>query len=161
MSDEEHDFQEKPHTTTRLQPLQDEGYVIVVTRAFGPNGEQLIDEEGPRFSGEPGVKIHVEQGDKEDDVWLSPFYGDPSKEYEVDFDEGERCKLTCPESGAQLDKIPGIQSEDGGHYYAVYLSPQLEEGELVAINDVWGNTDSRLLSEGELLDLYAEQDEAS
>lgn len=161
MSDSTNEFAEKPNTTTRLEPLKHEGYVILVTRAYGPNGEQLIDPDGPRFSGEPGVKIHVKQGDVEDDVVLSPFFGDPSKEFSADFEEGERCELTCPESGEPLDQIPGMVSEDGGHYYAIYLSPKLEEGELVAVNDVWGNTDSRILSEGELLKMYAEQEDHS
>ena len=143
-------------TQTRLQAINDEGFVVVVTRAFGPNGEDLVDYDGPLFSGEPGIKLHVEQGDVEDDVVLSPYFGDPSKKWDADFVEGERCELTCPESGEQLDRIPGMVSEDGGHYYAIYLTEKLEEGELVAVSDIWGDTNSRILSEGELLKLYAD-----
>lgn len=160
-SDNANEFSEAPDTQTRLQDLTDEGrgYVVVCTRAFGPNGEDLIDEEGPRFSGEPGIKIHVEQGDVEEDVVLSPFFGDPSKVWTEDFDEGEPCELTVPETGEKLDRIPGMGSEDG-NYYAIYLTEDLEEGELVAVNDIWGNYDSRILSEGELLKAYAEAGES-
>lgn len=162
-SDSENEFSEQRDTQTRLQDLteQGRGYIVVCTRAFGPNGEDLIDRDGPRFSGEPGIKIHVKQGDTEEDVILSPFFGDPSKVWTEEFEEGTRCELTVPETGAELDQIPGMTSDDEkGHYYAIYLTEDLEEGELVAVNDIWGNYDSRILSEGELLKLYAEAGES-
>ena len=159
MSDEgKNQFADRPDTATRLQAINEKGYIVMVTRAYGPNGEDLMAEDGPMFSGEPGLRIHVTQGDIEDDVYLSPFFGDPSKVSEADFEQGKRCKLTCPESGAQLDRIPGMTSDDGGHYYAIYLTPKLGKGELVAVSDVWGETNSRILSEGELLKLYAESE---
>lgn len=161
-SDNDNQFSEQPDTKTRLQDLteQGRGYVVVCTRAFGPNGEDLIAKDGPRFSGEPGIKIHVKQGDIEEDVVLSPFFGDPSKVWTEDFEEGKRCELTVPETGAKLDKIPGMGSEDGGDYFAIYLTDDLGEGELVAVNDIWGNYDSRILSEGELLKAYADAGES-
>lgn len=162
MADEDRDdFDMRPDSESRLSDLSAEGkgYVIVCTRAFGPGGEDLIAEDGPTFSGEPGIKLHVEQGDREEDIILSPFFGDPSKVWSEDFVEGERCKLTVPQTGAELDRIPGMESEDGGQYYAIYLTEDLEDGELVAVNDLWGNYDSRVLSEGELLELYAEAED--
>lgn len=152
------EFANRPETSSRLQAISEKGYVIVVTQAYGPNGEDLMDREGPTFSGEPGVKIRVTQGDKQADVVLSPFFGDPAKRSPVEFEAGKCCVLTCPESGEPLDQIPGMGSAEDGHYFAVYLSPKLEKGELVAINDVWGVTSSQMLSEGELLKLYAESD---
>lgn len=159
MSEQNNPF-ERHDTTTRLQALNDQGYVIVVTRAFGPNGEDLIDYDGPKFSGEPGVKIHVKQGDLEEDVILSPYYGDNSKISNAGFKVGVRCELSVSGSGARLDKLPIPPSEDGGEYYAIYLTERLDEGELVAINDVWGNYGSKLLSEGEILALYADHSDA-
>lgn len=149
-------------TQTRLQAINDQGFVVVVTHAYGPNGEDLMAYEGPSFSGEPGVCLNVSQGDEEALVYLSPFFGDPSKHTEGDFEQGKRCKLTCPDSGEELDPIPGMTSETGASYFAIYLSDRLEEGELVAVSDIWGDTDSRILSEGELLKLYADaEDDAS
>jgi hypothetical protein len=156
MSDENNPFAKRADTTTRLQALNEKGYVIVVTRAFGPNGEDLIDVDGPRFSGEPGIKVHVKQGALEGDVVLSPYYGDHSKEFSTPFKEGVKCELTVPETGEPLDKLPIPASKDGGEYHAIYLTEKLEDGEIVAINDVWGNYSSQLLSEAELLELYAE-----
>jgi hypothetical protein len=159
MSDEgKNKFADRPDTATRLQAINEKGYVVLVTRAYGPNGEELMAEDGPNFSGEAGVKIRVTQGELEEDVLLSPFFGDPSKISNVDFEDGKRCELTCPKSGAPLDRLPGMTSGDGGYFYAIYLTPKLGKGELVAVSDVWGETNSRILSEGELLKLYAESE---
>lgn len=150
---------ENQDTKTRMEALDDRGFVIVVTRAFGPNGEDLIDYDGPTFSGEPGVKLRVTQGDVSEDVVLSPYYGDPSKIFSADFESGEPCQLSVPETGAPLDKIPGMKTDEGGEFFAVYLTPKLGDGELVAVNNIWGNTNSQMLSEGDILKLYAEMED--
>lgn len=149
-------FSTRPATESRLQAMGDKGFVVVVTRAFGPNGEDLIAHEGPQFSGAPGVKVLVKQGELEDEVVLSPYFGDPDKVFDAPFEEGKRCELFCPDSREPLDQIPGMSSEDGGEYFAIYLTDRLQDGELVAVNNIWGNTNSRMLSEDELLLLLAE-----
>ena len=160
MSDkkESNPFASKSSTQTRLQDLSDKGYVVVVTRAFGPGGEDLIAKDGPEFSGEPGVKLVVKQGDLEGEVILSPYYGDPSKMTDTEFEAGTPCELYCPESGTELEKIPGMSTEEGGDFYAIYLTPQLANGEMVAVNNIWGNTKSRILSEDEVLMIFAEKE---
>lgn len=153
-------FSSRSATETRLRGLTETGEVVVVTQAFGPQGEDLIALDGPRFSGEPGIKLRVKQGDIEDDVFLSPFYGDPSKVHTAEFKDGEPCQLFCPSTGHALDKIPGMTTEEGGEFYAIYLTPRLEKGEMVAINNIWGNASSRMLSEDELLLILAEAEES-
>ena len=160
MSEEEtNPFSSRPATESRLQQMGEKGFVVLVTRAFGANGEDLIAQDGPKFSGSPGVKLLVKQGDIEDEVLLSPFYGDPDKIYEAPFEDGKPCELFAPESGEPLDKIPGMSTDDGGEYYAIYLTSRLKEGELVAVNNIWGNTNSRLISEDEMLLLLAEAED--
>ncbi len=149
----------RPTTTTRLEALSRGGNVIVVTRAFGPNGEDLMDPDGARFSGEAGIRLRVRQGDLEDDVILSPYFGDPSKRHETKFVEGVPCELLTPGSQIPLDRIPGMGSDDGGGYFAIYLTDQLADGELVAINDIWGNHNSKILGESDLLQIYADESE--
>lgn len=152
-------FSTRPPTDSRLEEMGEEGYVVVVTRAFGPNGEDLMADDGPEFSGSPGVKLLVKQGDTEGFVYLSPYYGDPAKVTDTEFEDGTPCELLCPETREHLDKIPGMTSEDGGEYFAIYLTPRLKDGELVAINNVWGNTNSRIMSEDELLLLLADAED--
>ncbi len=152
--------QDKQNETSELGTRQmgEQGYAIVVTRAFGPEGEDLMDPDGPRFSGAPGVKLLVRQGDVEGEVILSPVYGDPQKIHDADFEPGQPCELICPSTGNHLDKIPGMSSEGGGEYFAIYLTPKLGDGELVAINNVWGNTNSRMMSEDEMLLMLADSE---
>lgn len=152
-------FASKPMTQTRFEGLSEKDSVQLVTRAYGPDGEDLIFADGPMFSGEPGVRLKVKQGDLEAEVVLSPFFGDPSKVVEAEFEDGKPCEVFCPESGRPLDKIPGMSTEDGGEYYAIYLTERLDKGELVAVNNIWGNTNSRILSEDEVLLLLADAED--
>ena len=115
MSSEKNGFGERPKTLSRLSSLKEGRQIIVVTKAFGAHGEDLMCDH--LFSGERGIMLTVRQGDKEDNVILSPFLGDPSKVNGDTFDEGVRCELFSPESGKPLDKIPGLKTEDGGEYY--------------------------------------------
>ena len=156
MASKNNPFSERPDTMSRFAGLKDGNQVIIVTQAYGPDGESLMDDGEHRFSGEAGIKLKVVQGDIEDEVILSPFFGDPSKIHNVDFEEGVRCELFCATTGTPLDEIPELRTEEGGHYYAVYLTPKLQDGETVAVNDIWGNPRSRLLSEGEMLSVIAE-----
>ena len=151
-------FETRADTTTRLQPLNEGGDVIIVTRAYGPNGEDLVYHDGPKFSGEPGIRLHVKQGDIEEDVILSPYYGDPSKFASAPFVDGGKCELFVVGTTTPLDKLPIPPSADGGEYYAIYLTEKLADGELVAINNVWGNYASQMLSETQILNLYADSE---
>ena len=159
MADEKKNaFGGRTATMTRLSALNQGENVMVVTRAYGPGGEDLMDKGNHRFSGEPGIRLFVRQGELEGEVILSPFFGDPSKVSEVDFNQNERCELFCKKGGARLREIPELSSEEEGYYYAVYLSPKLERGEVVAVSDVWGNTDSRMMGEEEMLQRLAVQE---
>ena len=159
MSTTKNEFQRRPATLTRYQGLREGQQVVIVTQAYGPGGESLMDDRGEHlFSGEPGIRVRVRQGELEADVILSPFFGDPSKKCEVAFVPGVRCDLYSPRSGRPLDRLPDLQTEEGGHYYAIYLTSKLHDGELVAINDIWDNPHSRLMSEGDMLRLLVEQE---
>ena len=159
MSGKSNPFQSAPNTVSRLSDLNDGKQVIVVTQAFGPDGEDLMDEGTHRFSGERGIKLLVRQGEVEATVTLSPFFGDPSKVSQGDFKDGERCELLCPSTREPLEEIVALRGSEGeARYYAIYLTPKLHGGELVAVNDIWNNPHSRILSEGEMLGLIAEME---
>lgn len=148
----------RQQTYSRLQAVSKSGHVVLVTQAFGPNGENLIDHKGPLFSGEPGVKLHVKQGNLEEDVVLSPYFGDTAKFSTLPFVEGEKCILTIPGTDISLPQLP-LTSKDGSSFFAIYLTDGLKNGSLVAINDVWGNHTSKMLDEMEYMTLLMETEE--
>lgn len=160
MSSSKNDFQRRPATLTRYASLKEGQQVVIVTQAYGPDGESLMDESEHRFSGERGIRVRVRQGELEADVILSPFFGDPSKKCEATFVTGQRCELYSPATGRALDRLPEMQTDEGGHYYAIYLSNKLQNGELVAINDIWNNPHSRLMSEGDMLMMLIEHEQS-
>jgi hypothetical protein len=124
--------------------------VIVVTQAFGPKGDNLVGISDVKFDGYPAVTLLVEANGKRGQVHLSPIHGDMRKEGFTDIAPGTKCKLLCPVSEQPLDKLEG-SDDDGAAYYALYLTPELNEGSSVAISNEWGHYHSRIVDNFELI----------
>jgi hypothetical protein len=135
---------------------EDEGdVVIVVTRAYGPKGDDLVGISDITFDGFPAVTIGVEADGKRGFVHLSPIHGDDRKEGFTDIPAGTKCKLFCPVSDQPLDHIGEVEDhEHGANYYALYLTDKLDQGSMVAISDVWGHYHSRIIDDFELISLW-------
>lgn len=125
----------------------------LVSQAYGPEGDLLVDGTGPLFDDERGIHLFCRQGKIHGDVYLSPFRDDPRTFTEARFISGKPVEIFSPSSLTRLPIIPNLLTEEGGHYYAIYLSTLLEEGELIAVNNLWGDSRSQVLSEDELLHL--------
>ena len=100
----------------------------------------------------------VEAGDREGLLHLSPIHGDDRKAGFTDIPKGTRCRLLCPVSREPLDRVP-IDHEltdpgDQTDYFALYLTPQLSMGSIVAISDRWGHYHSRIVDNFELISLW-------
>ena len=134
--------------------LDDEaGVTIVVTRAFGPKGHDLVGLSDVTFDGFPAVTIEVETPDgKRGPVHLSPIHGDSRKSGYTNIEPGTKVKLYCPVSKLPLDHIGEVEDKQyGAHYYAIYLTDKLTEGSMVAVSDVWGHYHSRIIDDFELI----------
>jgi hypothetical protein len=133
----------------------DQGVVILVTKAFGPTGENLVGISDVTFDGYPAITVGVRGAGKEGLVHLSPLHGDPRKKGPSGIPFGTKCELFCPVSGKPLDRVGEI--DDGSHaeYFAVYLTPELSESAMVMLSDVWGHYHSRLIDDMELISYWA------
>ena len=134
--------------------IDDDGgdVTIVVTRAYGPKGHNLVGLSDVAFDGFPAVTLDVEADGRRGTVHLSPIHGDDRKEGFTDIPNGAKCKLFCPVSGEPLDHIGEVEDlEHGAHYYALYLTDKLSEGSMVAVSDVWGHYHSRIVDDFELI----------
>lgn len=129
--------------------------VIIVTQAYGPNGDNLVGISDVYFDGHPAVSLGIRVGDREGLVHLSPIHGDARKAGFVDIAAGSRCELFCPASGAPLDCIGETEDGSGARYYALYLTPKLSRGAMVQISDVWGHYHSRIIDDMELISYWA------
>ena len=133
----------------------DDKAVIIVTQAYGPNGDSLIGAGDVTFDGYPAVSVGVRTGGKEGLVHLSPIHGDARKKADFEIEQGAMCELFCPVSGAPLDKVGEVEDGSGASYFALYLTPKLSRGEMVQITDVWGHFHSRIVDDMELISYWA------
>jgi len=131
------------------------GAIVIVTQAFGPRGDNIVGISDVEFDGYPAVTVGIRGGGHEGMVHLSPIHGDARKQGVVDIPAGTRCELFCPVSGQTLDVVGDVEDGSGAHYYAIYLTPQLSQGSMVMISDVWGHYHSRIIDDFELISAWA------
>ena len=161
------DIDTKNLTITGAHMSEDESHVevmddvlIVVTQAFGPDGDNLVGISDVTFDGFPAVTLLVKAGEREGLVHLSPFHGDRRKEGFTDITKGTKCQLFCPVSKKPLDHL-GKVLDSRADYYAVYLSERLSKGEVVALSDIWGDYHSRIVDNSELISTWAVEEALS
>lgn len=124
---------------------------IIVTQAYGPKGDNLVGLSDVTFDGFPAVTVKVKAGEHEELVHLSPFHGDARKQGGSSIQPGTRCQLLCPVSGEPLADLGPVRPESDARYFALYLTPELSKGELVAISNVWDDYRSRIVDGSELI----------
>lgn len=134
--------------------------MIIVTQAFGPRGDSLVGLDDVLFDGFPGIAVRVVAEGRDERVYLSPFHGDRRKKGMEGLPPGTRCQLLCPVSGAPLDRVERDDGPDKPGYHAIYLSPRLSKGEMVAISDIWGDYSSQVVDHFDIISSWA-PDEAS
>lgn len=130
------------------------GVTVVVTRAFGPDGESLIDDR-VTFDGHPAVALLVRADGREGITYLSPIHGDRRKSGFVDIPRGTRCELMSPHTGKKLDKLGPVDDGSGADYYAIYLTPRLSRGACVMVTDIWDHYHSRIVDDNALISYWA------
>lgn len=130
-----------------------DGVEIIVTHAYGPGGDDLVGRSGISFDGYPAVTLLVRAGDREGLVHLSPIHGDARKTGFTDIEPGTRCELLCPVTRQPLDPVEGAPG-----YRALYLTPQRSMGSIVALCEVWGQYQSRILHDFDLISAWAVDD---
>jgi len=133
--------------------------VIVVTKAYGPLGDNLVGISDVTFDGHPAITLLVRADGREGLVHLSPIHGDARKEGFTDIPPGTRCELLCPLSKEPLDLLEEAGDEHGARYYAIYLTQRMSEGAMIAISDIWGHYHSRVIDEFELISEWSRENQ--
>jgi hypothetical protein len=129
--------------------------LVIVTQAFGPCGDNLVGISEVKFDDHPAVTIGIRAAGKQGLVHLSPIHGDDRKTKPFDIAAGTRCELYCPVSNQVLDLVGEVEDGSGARYYAIYLTPQLSQGSMVMVSDLWGHHHSRIIDDFELISAWA------
>lgn len=129
--------------------------IIIVTQAFCPRGHDVVGISDQRFDEHPAVTLKVRAGEREGLVHLSPVHGDPRKTGLTGIPVGAKCEVSCPVCGTPLDAVGEVDDGTGAVYYALYLTPRLDEGAFVALSDTWGHYHSRIVDDTELISYWA------
>ncbi len=132
-----------------------DGVTIIVTQAFCPKGHNLISEDNPKFSGHPGIKLVISDGEHEGEVVLSPVHGDATKRSPLgDWTPAPGTRMVsvrCPVCGTELDILGDCVTGDGGKLRAIYLTSRLSEGYAALVCDVWDCHYSKVVDDWDLL----------
>lgn len=134
---------------------------IIVTRLFGPSGDNLVGVSNVTFDGYPAFTLLVRAGDREGLVHLSPIHGDTRKVGMDDLPVGSKCELFCPVSKQPLDQVMEVPENQDTDYYALYLTKQLSRGSHVSISNVWGHYHSRVVDNFELISSWMPESASS
>ncbi len=129
--------------------------IVIVTQAYGPDGDDIVESAKVEFDGYPAIPVLVKAEGREEIVNLSPFHGDARKTGMEGLAAGTKCRLFCPVSGKPLDHVGKVEDGSPADYYAIYLTPRLSQGEMVAISDIWGDYHSRIVDNFELISYWS------
>jgi hypothetical protein len=129
--------------------------VIVVTQAFCPKGHNVVGVSDQIFDEYSALTLELRADGREGLVHLSPIHGDKRKSGFTDIPVGTKCAVFCPVCGTELDKVGPVDDGTDAEYYALYLTPRLAEGALVAVSDTWGHYHSRVVDDTELISYWA------
>lgn len=142
---------------TTVQLLDDA--LIVVTQAYDQDGNPLITDDNPKFGGYPGVKLLVRAAGQDYDIVLSPIHGHNEKIGGDGIPDGAQVQICSPATGKELPHY-GPHATGVGGYRSIYLSPDLNTAQVVAVYDVWGVQDSRIIDEYEILSEFVARETA-
>ncbi|MBN2725181.1 MAG: hypothetical protein JXR95_14040 [Deltaproteobacteria bacterium] len=133
-----------------------EDVYIIVTKAFCPNGHNLIGNGGHTFDGYPGIKLKVSSDSTEGYLEVSPFHGD-HRRHGVSFENGEKVKIMCPECESEFPVLGKCNCQKG-HLHTIYLTEKLSETHMIAVCDQWGCYLSRVIDDNDLFSEFIDDE---
>ena len=129
---------------------------VVVSQAYDQDGNPLISEENATFAGFPGVRLLVIADGEEHEVTLSPIHGHQERVGGDDIPTGTRCQVCSPHTRKELPQH-GPETKSGT-FRSIYLTPDCSDAHVVVVSDVWGDHNSRIVDEFEVLSEYVGDD---
>lgn len=129
---------------------------VVVSQAYDQDGNPLISEGNQSFAGFPGVRLLVIADGVEHEVTLSPIHGHQERVGGDDIPNGTRCQVCSPHTRKELPQH-GPETKSGT-FRSIYLTPECSDAHVVVVSDIWGDHNSRIVDEFEVLSEYVGDD---
>ncbi len=146
----------QPSPETRVETFED--VLVVLTQVFCPKGHNMIEGSTVAFDDHPGISLRVFDGNVDDTVVCSPVHGDHRKAHAEAFRIGHKLKIKCPVCDIELDVLLPC-SCGKGELVNLYLTPELNEGQVAAICNVWGCPRSRVIDNWQIISQFVENNE--
>ena len=127
-----------------------DGKVLIITEAYCPNGHNLIDKRA-MFNGHPGIIVNINENGDTGTMALSPIVGDKARIcLDVDLENGEHIDIFCPHCNVQLP-IHSPCDACEGNLITLFITPDANFNDCVAICDTIGCSQANILSSGEVV----------
>ena len=142
----------KPSADSHIKEVDE--VIIQVTQVFCHNGHNLLINKDELFDGSPGISLLVSDGTSSGEVVLSPFHGDHRRFGKTGFAKGTELTVSCPVCKEELKQLSTCSCADKAKLLKLYLTPDLDEANLVGLCSIWGCHRSKVIDQAELLSAY-------
>ena len=124
----------------------------VVTKAFCPNGCNIIDKEHP-INGAPGLRLRFKRPGMEGEFILSAIEGDFDKiVLSGELVDGVKDELHCPHCNVMFKKLIHCNCKTGADMVVIGLTPKLDYNNAISFCNVTGCINGTFVKAGDVLD---------
>lgn len=123
----------------------------VVTKAYCPNGCNIIDKEH-KINGVPGLRVKFKRLGMEGELVLSAIQRDFDKiVLSGELKDGVKDELYCPHCGAMFKKLVNCSCQPDADMVVIGLTPKLDFNNAISICNVTGCNNGTTIRSGDVI----------
>ncbi len=123
----------------------------VVTKAYCPNGCNIIDKEH-KINGVPGLRVKFKRPGMEGELVLSAIQRDFDKiVLSGELKDGVKDELYCPHCGVMFKKLVNCSCQPDADMVVIGLTPKLDFNNAISFCNVTGCTNGTTIKTGDVI----------
>jgi hypothetical protein len=123
----------------------------VVTKAYCPNGCNIIDKEH-KVNGVPGLRVKFKRPSMEGELVLSAIQRDFDKiVLSGELKDGVKDELYCPHCGVMFKKLVNCSCKPDADMVVIGLTPELDFNNAISFCNVTGCTNGTTIKSGDVI----------
>jgi hypothetical protein len=123
----------------------------VVTKAYCPNGCNIIDKEH-KINGVPGLRVKFKRPGMEGELVLSAIQRDFDKiVLSGELEDGVKDELYCPHCGVMFKKLVNCSCKPDADMVVIGLTPKLDFNNAISFCNVTGCTNGTTIRSGDVI----------